>query len=68
MSDTHQEASLAGALVSKGDVWCELRSEDSWDKIMKVQYPDRDSRFYSMYNKKPLENFVQRSEWFDLLF
>lgn len=44
--DTHREASLAGALVHRGDVWCELRSEESWEKVRKDQCPDRDSRFF----------------------
>lgn len=64
---THTRRPGAEALVRKGDVWCEQRSEESWGKIMKDQYPDRDSRFYSKCDKKTLENFMLSSEWVDII-
>lgn len=53
---------MAGALVSKQDVCYDLRLECQGE-IRTNQDPDRDSGFDSKCDEKPLEDFLQSSEW-----
>lgn len=48
----NKETSAAGALVSMGDIRCELGTEESQRKIWKDEDLERDTGFYSKYEEK----------------
>lgn len=59
---------MAGMLVSKQDVCYDLRLEECQGEIRTNQDPDRDFGFDSKCDEKPLEDFVQSSEWQSLTY
>lgn len=52
VSKKHKETSVAGALVSMGDIRCELGTEESQRKIWKDEDLERDTGFYSKSEEK----------------